>query len=78
MQGDAVWIQSQPEILAIGSEYGIYVVDGEIRMTGIEIPELEQRRLGVDLQNAVVLRAEPDVAFAIGSDVVGVTLKELV
>ena len=58
MQGDAVWIQSQPEILAIGSEYGIYVVDGEIRMTGIEIPELEQRRLGVDLQNAVVLRAE--------------------
>lgn len=70
MQGDAVWIQSQPEILAIGSEYGIYVVDGEIRMTGIEIPELEQRRLGVDLQNAVVLRAEPDVAFAIGSDVV--------
>ena len=27
VQGDAVWIQSQPEILAIGSEYGIYVVD---------------------------------------------------
>ena len=39
-------------------------------MTGIEIPELEQRRLGVDLQNAVVLRTEPDVAFAIGSDIV--------
>ena len=70
MQGYAVWIQSQPEILAIGSEYGIYVVDGELGMTGIEVPELEQRRLGVDLQNAVVLRAEPDVSLAIGSDVV--------
>ena len=70
MQGYAVWIQSQPEILAIGSEYGIYVVDGEMGMTGIKIPELEQRRLGVDLQNAVVLRTEPDVALAIGSDVV--------
>ena len=70
VQGYAVWIQSQPEILAIGSEYGIYVVDGEMGMTGIKIPELEQRRLGVDLQNAVVLRTEPDVALAIGSDVV--------
>ena len=70
MQGYAVWIQSKPEILAIGSEYGIYVVDGELGMTGIEVPELEQRRLGVDLQNAVVLRAEPDVSLAIGSDIV--------
>ena len=70
VQGDAVWIQSQPEILTIGSEYGIYVVDGEMSMTGIEIPELEQRRLGVDLQNAVVLRTEPDVSLAIGSDIV--------
>ena len=70
VQGYAVWIQSQPEILAIGSEYGIYVVDGEMGMTGIKIPELEQRRLGVDLQNAVVLRTEPDVSLAIGSDVV--------
>ena len=70
MQGDAVWIQSQPEILAIGSEYGIYVVDGEMSMTGIEIPKFEQRRLGVDLQNAVVLRTEPDVSLAIGSDIV--------
>ena len=70
MQGDAVWIQSQPEILAIGSEYGIYVVDGEMSMTGIEIPEFEQRWLGVNLQNTVVLRTEPDVAFAIGSDIV--------
>ena len=39
-------------------------------MTGIEIPEFEQRRLGVDLKNAVVLRTEPDVAFAISSDVI--------
>ena len=70
VQGYAVWIQSQPEIFAIGSEYGIYVVDGEMSMTGIEIPEFEQRRLGVNLQNTVVLRTEPDVAFAIGSDVV--------
>ena len=70
VQGYAVWIQSQPEIFAIGSEYGIYVVDGEMSMTGIEIPEFEQRWLGVNLQNTVVLRTEPDVAFAIGSDVV--------
>ena len=70
MQGYAVWIQSQPEILAIGSEYGLYVVDGELGMTGIEVPELEQRRLGVDLLNAVVLRAEPDVAFAICIDII--------
>ena len=70
MQGDAVWIQSQPEILAVGSEYGIYVVDGEMSMTGIEIPKFEQRRLGIDLQNAVVLRTEPDVSLAIGSDIV--------
>ena len=66
VQGYAVWIQSQPEILAIGSEHGIYVVDGEMGMTGIKIPEFEQRRLGVDLQDAVVLRTEPDVALAIG------------
>ena len=39
-------------------------------MTGIEIPEFEQRWLGVNLQNTVVLRTEPDVAFAIGSDIV--------
>ena len=38
VQGDAVWVQSQPEILAVGGQNGIYIVDGELGMALVKIP----------------------------------------
>ena len=70
VQGNAVWVQSQPEILAVGGQNGIYIVDGELGMALVKIPQLEHRRLGIYLQDTVVLRAEPNVALSVGGDIV--------
>ena len=70
VQGAAVWVQSQPEILAVGGKDGIYVVDGELGVAFVKIPQLEHRRLGIYLQDTVVLRAEPNVALSVGGDIV--------
>ena len=57
-------------MLAIGGEYRKDIVDRESRLFGVEMAELERRRRGVDLHNAIVLCAEPNVAIAVAGDVI--------
>lgn len=57
-------------MIAIGGEYRKDIVDRESRLFGVEMAELERRRRGVDLHNAIVLCAEPNVAIAVAGDVI--------
>lgn len=57
----SVWVESQPEPCSIGGEYGIHVVDGRGILQVAQMPLPEERWCGGNLQDSIILRAEPDV-----------------
>ena len=68
----SVWVESQPEPCSIGGEYGIHVVDGRGILQIAQLPLSEERWGGGNLQDSVILRAEPDVSRSICADVIAV------
>lgn len=67
IESDAVWAESQPEMTAVIGKDAVDVAEIQPWIE-IQLPKSEWRGVGVNLDDAIVECAQPDVAMLVGRD----------
>ena len=70
VERQSVWLQAEPEAVAVIRVDGLYAVHGQLESRRVQVTEVEGRRFGAEVNDALVTGNHPQVTLPVGHHVI--------